>query len=62
MGRKLWKSLKSKEGQEVEFRPHLNFLTLFLDFGVVLHDVPVSSEQLGISLAQMMLASRPGLI
>lgn len=61
MGRKLWKSsFKFIEGQAVEFRPHLNFL-LFLDFGVVLHEIPMSSKLLGISLAQMMLVSRPGL-
>lgn len=54
--------LKFLDCQAVEFRPHLDFLHRLLDFVVaVLHEVPVSSEQLGILLAQMMLAPRPGL-
>lgn len=42
--------------EAVKFRLHLNFLLLFLDFAIVLHEVPVNSEELGIPLVQMMLA------
>lgn len=56
-GKKLEKSffliLKFIDCQAVQFRSHLNFPHWFLDFVVaVLHEVPMSSEQLHIPLAQ----------
>lgn len=53
--------LKFIRGQAVEFRSCVNSSFLFLDFVVVvLHEVPMSSEQPGIPLAQTMLAPTPG--